>query len=41
MMEEPMMDEPEARDMLPDEEMEDEYLDFILDEALDKKKKIF
>ena len=26
--------------MLPDEEMEDNYLDFIIDEALDKKKKI-
>jgi hypothetical protein len=34
MVEEPMMDEPEE-DMLPDDEMEDEYLDFILDEALD------
>jgi hypothetical protein len=33
-MDEPMMDEPEE-DMLPDDEMEDEYLDFILDEALD------
>jgi len=34
MMAEPMMDEPEE-DILPDDEMEDEYLDFILDEALD------
>ena len=34
MMDEPMMDEPEE-EMLPDDEMEDEYLDFILDEALD------
>jgi len=37
MMEEPMMDEPEE-DMLPDDEMEDEYLDFILDEALDNEE---
>ena len=34
MMDTPMMDDPEE-DMLPDNEMEDEYLDFILDEALD------
>jgi hypothetical protein len=32
-----MMDEPEE-DMLPDDEMEDEYLDFILDEALDSEE---
>ncbi len=37
MMEEPMMDEPEE-EMLPDDEMEDEYLDFILDEALDSEE---
>ena len=37
MVEEPMMDEPEE-DMLPDDEMEDEYLDFILDEALDNEE---
>lgn len=37
MMEEPMMNEPEE-DMLPDDEMEDEYLDFILDEALDSEE---
>ena len=40
MMEEPMMDEPEE-DMLPDNEMEDEYLDFILDEALDNEEEDF
>jgi hypothetical protein len=34
MIDEPMMDEPEE-EMIPDDEMEDEYLDFILDEALD------
>jgi len=37
MMDKPMMDEPEE-DMLPDNEMEDEYLDFILDEALDNEE---
>ena len=37
MVEEPMMDEPEE-EMLPDDEMEDEYLDFILDEALDNEE---
>jgi len=37
MVEEPMMDEPEE-EMLPDDEMEDEYLDFILDEALDSEE---
>jgi len=37
MMDEPMMDEPEE-DILPDDEMEDEYLDFILDEALDNEE---
>ena len=37
MMEEPMIDEPEE-DMIPDNEMEDEYLDFILDEALDSEE---
>ena len=37
MMDNPMMDEPE-KDMLPDDEMEDEYLDFILDEALDNEE---
>jgi hypothetical protein len=37
MMDEPMMNEPEE-DMLPDDEMEDEYLDFILDEALDSEE---
>jgi len=36
-VEEPMMDEPEE-EMLPDDEMEDEYLDFILDEALDNEE---
>jgi hypothetical protein len=40
MMDEPMMDEPEE-DMLPDDEMEDEYLDFILDEALDNEEEDF
>ena len=30
-----MTKEPEE-EMLPDNEMEDEYLDFILDEALDR-----
>ena len=40
MMEEPMIDEPEE-DMLPDNEMEDEYLDFILDEALDNEEEDF
>ena len=40
MMDEPMMDEPEE-DMLPDNEMEDEYLDFILDEALDNEEEDF
>ena len=42
MMEEPMMDTPminePEEDMLPDDEMEDEYLDFILDEALDNEE---
>ena len=42
MMEEPMMDTPminePEEDMLPDNEMEDEYLDFILDEALDNEE---
>ena len=42
MMEEPMMDTPminePEEDMLPDDEMEDEYLDFILDEALDSEE---
>ena len=33
MVEEPMMDETEE-EMVPDEEMESDYLDFILDEAL-------
>ena len=33
MMEEPIMDEPKE-EMVPDEEMETDYLDFILDEAL-------
>ena len=37
MMDNPMMDEPEE-EMLPDDEMEDEYLDFILDEALDSEE---
>ena len=37
MMDTPMMNEPEE-DMLPDNEMEDEYLDFILDEALDSEE---
>ena len=40
MMEEPMIDEPEE-DMIPDNEMEDEYLDFILDEALDNEEEDF
>ena len=40
MMEEPMIDDPEE-DMLPDNEMEDEYLDFILDEALDNEEEDF
>ena len=40
MMNTPMMDEPEE-DMLPDNEMEDEYLDFILDEALDNEEEDF
>ena len=40
MVEEPMMDEPKE-DMLPDNEMEDEYLDFILDEALDNEEEDF
>jgi hypothetical protein len=40
MMDEPMIDEPEE-DMLPDNEMEDEYLDFILDEALDNEEEDF
>jgi len=40
MMKEPMMDEPEE-DMLPDNQMEDEYLDFILDEALDNEEEDF
>jgi len=40
MVEEPMMEQPEEdmmpeEEMLPDDKMEDEYLDFILDEALD------
>jgi len=37
MMDTPLMDEPEE-EMLPDNEMEDEYLDFILDEALDSEE---
>jgi len=37
MMDTPMINEPEE-DMLPDDEMEDEYLDFILDEALDSEE---
>ena len=37
MVEEPMMDEPKEK-MIPDNEMEDEYLDFILDEALDSEE---
>ena len=37
MVEEPMMEQPEE-EMLPDDEMEDEYLDFILDEALDNEE---
>ena len=37
MMDEPMMDEPKE-EMIPDNEMEDEYLDFILDEALDSEE---
>ena len=37
MIDEPMMDEPEE-EMIPDDEMEDEYLDFILDEALDSEE---
>ena len=45
MMEEPMMDTPminePEEDMLPDDEMEDEYLDFILDEALDNEEEDF
>ena len=45
MMEEPMMDTPminePEEDMLPDNEMEDEYLDFILDEALDNEEEDF
>ncbi len=40
MMDTPMMNEPEE-DMLPDNEMEDEYLDFILDEALDNEEEDF
>ena len=40
MMDTPMMDDPEE-DMLPDNEMEDEYLDFILDEALDNEEEDF
>ena len=40
MMDNPMMDEPEEN-MLPDDEMEDEYLDFILDEALDNEEEDF
>ena len=35
-----MPNEPEE-DMLPDNEMEDEYLDFILDEALDNEEEDF
>jgi hypothetical protein len=44
MVEEPMMEQPEEddmmpeEDMLPDDKMEDEYLDFILDEALDSEE---
>ena len=37
MMDTPMINEPEE-DMLPDNQMEDEYLDFILDEALDSEE---
>jgi len=40
MVEEPMMDEPKE-EMIPDNEMEDEYLDFILDEALDNEEEDF
>jgi len=36
-MDEPMMEEPKE-DMLPDEEMENEFIDFILDEALSEEE---
>ena len=42
-----MMDEPaslpeeQEQDIIPDNEMEDEYLDFILDEALDEEEEDF
>ena len=43
MPEEPMMEEmpmmEENQDMLPDEEMENEYIDFITDEALSENEK--
>jgi len=37
MMEEPMMEQPQE-DMLPDDEMENEFIDFILDEALSEEE---
>ena len=37
MMEEPMMEEPKEA-MLPDEEMENDFIDFILDEALSEEE---
>jgi hypothetical protein len=37
MMEEPMMEQPEEK-MIPDEEMENEFIDFILDEALSEEE---
>ena len=36
-----MMTKKPEEDMLPDDEMEDEYLDFILDEALDNEEEDF
>ena len=37
MMEEPTMEQPQE-DMLPDDEMENEFIDFILDEALSEEE---
>ena len=37
MLEEPMMEQPEEK-MVPDEEMENEFIDFILDEALSEEE---
>ena len=37
MMEKPMMEQPQE-DMLPDDEMENEFIDFILDEALSEEE---